>query len=207
MKACILITDVLTCVQGREALLRNNTMVAAIQKLDQENNQNSDVAIQQEFFNSGVTNGERLIVLIAECMPSYDTITNASFSINLRAVLNAITMIALSSKKAQYILTVRCGVVETLEQFLTLTLPSIRLRLDIEMALAAVNGEIENDTKEKLLSSMASGRGGGGGRGSGNFDSSGSLSVYNNNKKNGGDQVTFIKNCDGVIGMRVRKES
>lgn len=180
-------------------------MVEEIQELDHQENQKKAVAIQKEFFNGGVTNGERLIALIVECMPSYDTITNASFSINLRAVLNAITMIALSSKKAQYILTVRCGVVETLERFLALTLPSVRLRLDIEMALAAVNGEIENDTKENLLSSMASDRGGG--RGLGKFDSSGSLSVYNNNKKNDGDQVTFIKNCDGVIGMRVRKES
>jgi hypothetical protein len=200
IKVCILMTHLLTCKQGREALIRmKNQNLNSEEGGEEGHRQNIEDQEDQEDYEysnemyGGVTNGERLIISISECLPNYSEIELSYFSISLRSVLNALTMIALSSKQARYILMVRCRTIKILEGFLNLQLPTIRLRFDIEMALAAIKGEIETKTRESLLNSMRNG---------GNRSIRHESSTLNNSGHRG-QRMKPIRNNEGVIGMKL----
>ena len=172
IKACILITSLLQCEQGRESFMRNSS-------IGKSGNRKS--------IKSG-SNGERLVQLISDCLPSYGEIALSSFALSMRCVLNALTMIALSSDQARTLLMHRCQTADILEQFLELKLPTVRLRFDIEMALAAVNGEVEEEAKANLFKEMDNG-----GSGGGDFNLSSSLKISR------GQVMKPTKNQNGVI--------
>ena len=92
----------------------------------------------------------RLVKLLAGCLPAQSDVQASWFPLCLRSVTTALTMVSLSSVAARTLL-LDCEVVEQLNEILELKLPNLRLRFDVEMALAAIKGELEEDAKERLF--------------------------------------------------------
>ena len=88
--------------------------------------------------------------LLAGCFPAQSDVQASWFPLCLRSVTTALTMVSLSSVAARTLL-LDCEVVEELNEILELKLPNLRLRFDVEMALAAIKGELEEDAKERLF--------------------------------------------------------
>ena len=136
---------------------------------------------------------DRLVRLLAGCLPHTSELDySSSFTFTLRSVLTCLAMISLSSEPARHLLVDSCGVDSSIEKFLELKLPTVRLRFDIEFSLAAIRGELEKDAKDQLLKEMKEGS-------DGTKLFAGALSL----KEQRGKVMKPTRDHNGVVGMKM----
>ena len=133
---------------------------------------------------------DRLIRLLAGSLPHVNDITKSWFPMLLRSVLTALTMMSLSSPNARSLLIDTCGILQLLDEFLQVKLPSIRLVLDVEMAQAAIKGELEDDARDRLFQEL---------------DNDGSMEFGQSSKlnKERGQVMKATRDHNGVVGMKL----